>query len=153
MTQKKNYILAVLVFVLSLSCLTFSQSLEDAFNYSGSGLLVQRARLSLTALNISNLTTLEDQSTGLPWQQRYAVVAPDAKGVRITSIEKSKEPFGKYNDAAVPQSNSEGFFSYPNVNLPDEMINLSYTETMFEANVKAFQNTKAAATQFIDMMK
>ena len=138
---------------LSISSVIVPQSLEDAFIISESGMLTQKLRLSLIALNIANLSTYEDQETGLPWQKRYAVLEPDPLGVRVARIEKSKRPFGKYYDPAVPQSNAEGFTAFPNVNLPDEMVVLAYTETLFEANTNAFKATKTMVQQVLDILK
>ena len=109
--------------------------------------------MSYIAENIANLTTLEDQETGLPWQKRFVVLEPDAGGVKVVRIEKSKAPFGKYFDPAVPQSNELGFTAYTNVNLPDEMINLAYTETVFEANVTVFKTAKMMYQNVTDMIK
>jgi flagellar basal-body rod protein FlgC len=131
----------------------FSQSLDDAFKYSLSGVGAQKIRLTLIAQNMANLTTLEDENTGLPWQKRYAVLTPGENGVRVVSVEKSNKPFGKYYDPAVPQSSVDGFVSFPNVNIPDEMVNLAYTEVIFDANITSFRSTKALYQSFIDAMK
>ena len=105
------------------------------------------------AENVANLTTLEDQNTGLPWQKRFVVLEPDPQGVRVVRVGKSTAPFGKYFDPAVPQSNEMGFTAYPNVNLPDEMVNLAYTENIFEANITAYKATKAVYQSVVDMLK
>lgn len=130
-----------------------AQSLDDAFRYSQSGVTAQKIRLTLIAQNMANLTTFEDENTGLPWQKRYAVITPDQDGVRVVSIEKSNKPFGKYFDPAVPQSNADGFVSFPNVNVPDEMVNLAFTEMVFDSNITAFRTTKALYQTFIDTLK
>jgi len=153
--KRKNKLLIILtLFLFSLlPTLANARSLDAAFTYISSGIVVQKMRLTIIAENLANLTTQEDEETGLPWQKRYAVLVPGVDGVRIKSIEKSDEPFGKYYDPAVPQSNAEGFTSYPNVNLPDEMVNLAYTEVMFEANITAFKTTKSIYKNFIDIMR
>ena len=142
--------------ILSLTLLMttcYAQDLNNAFTYSESGMVVQKLRMAILAQNIANLHTLEDKETGLPWQKRYVVLAPDKNGVRATSIEKSKKPFGKYYDPGAPQANADGYYSYPNVNLSDEMMLLSLTEVMFEANSTAFKTTKTLYQNFIDIMK
>ncbi len=143
--------IASLLIVLVLP--TFAQTLEDAYEISFSGIAAQKVRLSLIALNIANATTLEDEETGLPFQKRYAVLAPDPKGVRVVKIERSKRPFGKYYDPSVPQSNVEGFTAYPNINLPDEMVNLAYTEMLMEANTTAFKATKQMITNVLEILR
>jgi len=37
--------------------------------------------------------------------------------------------------------------------LPDEYVDLAFTETMFEANIAAFKTTKTMYQQALDMLK
>ncbi len=131
----------------------WGQGLDDALRFSSTGIMVQKMRLSIIAQNLANLTTLKVEETGLPYQKQYAVVKSSPNGVRVASIEKSTEPFAKYFDGAVPQSDENGFFYYPNVNLPDEMMNMTYTEAIYEANIAAFKTTKALYQSAIDALK
>ena len=117
--------------------------LDDSFMYSSAGIVAQKIRLSTIAQNIANVSTLKVEETGLPYQKQYVVLQPGPKGVRVASIEKSEEPFGKYFDPLVPQSDEYGFWYFPNVNLPDEMAVMSFTETMFEANMATLKTTKS----------
>ena len=149
--MKKRYAISILI--VALSTAINAQTLEDAFIISQTGIIAQKVRVALIAENVANITSIQDEETGLPYQKRYAVLEPDELGVKIVSIEKSKRPFGKYYDPAVPQSNAEGFVSFPNVNLPDEMVTLAYTETMFEANTTAFKATKTMVSNVIEMLK
>jgi len=137
----------------SLSLPIVGQGLDDALRFSSTGIMVQKMRLSIIAQNLANLTTMKVEETGLPYQKQYAVVKSSPNGVRISSVEKSTEPFGKYFDSAVPQSDENGFFYYPNVNLPDEMMNMTYTEAIYEANIAAFKTTKALYQSAIDALK
>jgi flagellar basal-body rod protein FlgC len=141
------------LFLCSISQGIWGQGLDDAMRFSSTGILVQKMRLSIIAQNLANLTTLKVEETGLPYQKQYAVVKSSPNGVRISSIEKSTEPFAKYFDEAVPQSDENGFFYYPNVNLPDEMMNMTYTEAIYEANIAAFKTTKALYQSAIDALK
>jgi flagellar basal-body rod protein FlgC len=152
--KKQHWIIITLIALCTLVPReVVAQSLNDAFDYSLSGVTAQKVRLTLIAQNMANLTTLEDENTGLPWQKRYAVLTPGESGVRVVSIEKSNKPFGKYYDPAVPQSNADGYVAFPNVNIPDEMVNLAYTEMIFDSNITAFRTTKALYQNFVDAMK
>jgi flagellar basal-body rod protein FlgC len=151
--MKKHLLLITVLTLLLISPIVHSQNLDDAFKYSLSGVTAQKVRLTLIAQNMANLTTLEDENTGLPWQKRYAVLTPGENGVRVVSVEKSNKPFGKYYDPSVPQSNADGYVAFPNVNIPDEMVNLAYTEMVFDSNITAFRTTKALYQSFIDAMK
>jgi flagellar basal-body rod protein FlgC len=142
--------LLLLLFMISIAN---AQDLDKAFSYNQSGLMAQKLRLALTVENIANSSTMEDKETGLPWQRRFAVLVPDKNGVKVASVEKSKNPFGKRFDPSDPAANADGYLAYPNINLPDEMFNLSYTEVIFEANATALKTTKSLYQGFIDMMK
>ena len=141
------------VFLCCISQGIWGQGLDDAMRFSATGIMVQKMRLGIIAQNLANLTTFKVEETGLPYQKQYAVVKSSPNGVRISSIEKSTEPFAKYFDPAVPQSDENGFFYYPNVNLPDEMMNMVYTEAIYEANIAAFKTTKALYQSAIDALK
>jgi|GEM_PF-2439238 len=148
----KHIILAG-AFSLVIASVVNGQGLDSALRYSESGIIAQRVRLAVTAKNIANILTLKDESTGLPYQKRYVVLEPTSDGVRVKSIEKSNEPFSRYLDPDTPQSDDDGYLQFPNVNLPDEMTNLNYTESMYEANVTAFKTGKALYQTAIDALK
>ena len=131
----------------------FSQGIDSAFRFNSSGILVQKVRMALIAENVANITTLKVEETGLPYQKKYAVVVSTGDGAKIEKVERSPVPFGKYWDPAVPQSDENGFIYYPNVNLPDEMVNLTYTEAALEANFATFKTTKSLYQSAIDTFK
>ncbi len=146
--------LLVSVFIIStlFSGHLSGQGLDDAFRISASGVLAQKFRLRLIAENIANLITLKTD-TGLPYAKKIAVLQATNKGVRVSEVERSTAPFPKYFDPSLPQADSAGFFFFPNVNLPDEYVDLAFTETMFEANIAAFKTTKTMYQQALDMLK
>jgi flagellar basal-body rod protein FlgC len=131
----------------------YSQSLDDAFDISTSGLLVQKVRLNIIAENLANVSTMRDENTGLPYRKKYVMLQPSNGGVKITGIGLSNEPFLKYFDPAVPGSDENGYFYYPNVDIPGEMVNLSYTEVIYEANITAFKNSKTMYQQAIELLR
>lgn len=139
---------------LFLSLPLFAQSLDDALMINMSGVLAQRMKMTVTAENVANLMTLRDDETGLPYQKKYVVLETNGRqGVKIKSIERSTEPFGRYFDPAVPQADEDGFFYLPNTNMPNEMITLKHTEAIFEANVNAFKLSKAMYQSAIELLK
>lgn len=145
---------SLFIFLLAGVIQTQAQTLDSALDASASGMIAQKIRLGLIAQNVSNVSTFKVEETGLPYQKQYAVLEPYKGGVRVKSIEKSKEPFLAYSDVAVPQADAKsGFEQFPNVSLPDEMINMSYTEVMYEANVTCFKTTKALYQATIDILK
>ncbi|MGE4169401.1 MAG: flagellar basal body rod protein FlgC [Candidatus Margulisiibacteriota bacterium] len=142
----------VLFLLLTLASPLLAQGLDDAFKISMSGIAVQKFRLRLIAENIANVATLKTE-TGLPYQKQYAVLQQHKFGVRVLRVEKSNEPFPMYPDGAVIQADDGGFVHWPNVNLPDEYVDLAFTEAMFEANVTAYKSAKAMYQQTLEILK
>jgi len=142
------------LFLLLFSTAVFSQTIEDAMKINTSGVLAQRIRMTVVAENLANLMTLKDEETGLPYQKKYVVLQTGGfSGVRVAGIERSKEPFGRYFDPAVPQSDEDGYFYLPNTNMPNEMVVLKHSEAMFDANINAFKLSKAMYQTAIEILK
>ncbi len=149
-----GFIYSFFIFSFLFSSLLHAQSLDDALSINMSGVLAQRMKMTVTAENVANLMTLKDEETGLPYQKKYVVLETNGtKGVRVKSIERSNEPFGRYFDPAAPQADEDGFFYLPNTNMPNEMITLKHTEAIFEANVNAFKLSKAMYQSAIELLK
>jgi flagellar basal-body rod protein FlgC len=148
-----NILITTWLFIATLINPCYSQTLGDAFDISASGIVAQKIRLTIIAENVANITTLKDEATGLPYQKQYAVLEPSPKGVRISAVEKSNEPFGKYFDPDLPQADESGYYYHPNVDLPIEMVNLNYTELVYDANISVFKSTKTMYQQAIDILK
>lgn len=145
---------AVFLMVLGIGVPAFSQTIEDAMVINTSGVLAQRLRMTVVAENLANLMTLKDEETGLPYQKKYVVLKTGGfSGVQVAGIERSKEPFGRYFDPAVPQSDEDGYFYFPNTNMPNEMVVLKHSEAMFDANINAFKLSKAMYQTAIEILK
>lgn len=129
------------------------RTLDDAMAINLSGIVTQRLKMTVVAENIANLMTLKDDETGLPYQKKYVSVETGDLGVRVTGVERSTEPFGRYFDPAAPQSDENGYFYIPNVNMPNEMVTIKHTEAMYEANVNAFKLTKTMYQSSIELLK
>lgn len=151
---KTKQFITMIVITLTISTNTlFARSVDDAINSNLTGIIAMNLKMSLIAENIANMNTLKDEETGLPWQKRILSLTPSKEGVRVDGILKSNEPFTKYFDPAVSQSDEYGYTYHPNVNLPNEMVNLKYTEAVLESNVNAFKVSKAMYQTAIDFLK
>ena len=88
-----------------------------------------------------------------PTKKKYLVLEASDIGVKVVDIERSTEPFSRYFDPAAPQSDEDGYFYLPNVNMPNEMVTLKHTEAMYEANINAFKLTKAMYQSTMELLK
>ena len=150
---KQIKLILICIFLFFSFALLYGQSLDTAFDITASGIVAQKIKLNIIAQNIANVSSLKDEATGLPYQKRYVVLRPTEKGVKVESIELSNEPFGKYFDSESPQSDADGFYYFPNVNIPDEMVNMNFTEIIYEANTSAFKSAKAMYQQTLEILK
>jgi len=149
----KRLIISSLMLLASVPLSAQFNTLEDAFQINMTGIISQRMRMTMTAENIANLMTLKDEETGLPYQKKYLVLEASDIGVKVVDIERSTEPFSRYFDPAAPQSDEDGYFYLPNVNMPNEMVTLKHTEAMYEANINAFKLTKAMYQSTMELLK
>lgn len=66
-----------------------------------------------------------------------------AKGVRVSQITESKDPFKMVYEPGHPDANEDGFVQMPNINIVTEMVDMMTASRAYEANVTSVQATKS----------
>ncbi|MBQ1802641.1 flagellar basal body rod protein FlgC [Lachnobacterium bovis] len=136
--------------------------LFQAFNISASGMTAQRFRTDIIAENIANINTTRNENN-VPYRRKIVTfqeksVTPFSEyystsrnklvgnGVKVTSVQEDRttDLVQKY-DPSNPDADENGYVYYPNVNTVTEMTNLIDATRAYEANVTAFQASKAMA--------
>ncbi len=125
---------------------------DDALEFSSSGIMVQKTRLTLQAENVANMSSIKTE-TGMPYRRKFAIVVPHEKGVRVAEIGQSTKPFGKAYDPSNPLSDKSGFAHVPNVSVGEEMIGIAYTRLMHESNVTSFKSSKTMYQQSLEILR
>lgn len=124
----------------------------DSLNVSSSGMLLQKYRLRVIAENIANVSThMTDR--GEPYRKKYVIVVPDEHGVRAAGIMESDAPFGQIMDASHVFADENGVLKTPNFELNDEMVTLSYTNLLYEANTTAFKSSRQMFQNTLELLK
>ncbi len=136
----------------------------DSLNISASGLTSQRLRMDVIADNIANATTTRT-SEGGPYIRKRVVMAPIngrtfwqsplvpygirkgmGQGVRVTSVEKDKNPvrlvYDPQHPDAIKTGPKMGYVEMPNVNVVTEMTDLISASRAYEANVAIINGSK-----------
>ena len=72
-------------------------------------------------------------------------------GVKVTSIVEDQSPFIEVYDPTHPDANEAGYVEMPNVNSVEEMTNLISANRSYEANITAFNATKAMASKALEI--
>jgi flagellar basal-body rod protein FlgC len=153
---KKRIFFFCLLFIGLVVCNKFvfggTGGTDRALKLSTSGILAQKLQLRLSAENIANASTLRT-ANGRPYQKKYAIFMADEKGVRLAAIKKSTAPFKEVYDPANPLADPNGFVYLPNVDVSSEMVQITLTNVLYEANTTAYKSAKSMYQQSLDLLK
>jgi len=133
----------------------------DTLNIAGSGLSAQRLRLQTIASNMANARTTRTDD-GTPYQRRVPVfealtidpfgsdVERNIAQVEVSSVEAIDDYVEVY-DPAHPDANEEGFVSFPDINILEEMVDMMTTSRTYESNLKVVDLTREMAMKAIEL--
>ena len=124
-------------------------SLFAALGASASALDAERARLEVAVSNIANAESTRGPD-GLPYRRRDVLLAPSAiqsfdaalgnvgaVGVKVANIVEDQSSFRKRYEPSHPDADGEGFVSMPNVDVPEEMVDMIGAARAYQANIAA----------------
>src|SRR4051794_14245471 len=96
----------------------------DSLETSATALMAQRVRMDTIAGNVANINVTRDENGQIsPYRRRFVVFATGADrgsskpGVHVHKIELDSSPFRKVFDPGNPDAASDGYVSYPNVDM------------------------------------
>ena len=136
-------------------------SLYNILNVAASGMSAQTVRLNTTASNIANVDSVAS-SVDKTYRARQPIFAVQNKplddsgftyaldgdsgeqgnGVNVLGIVESNAPLQKRYQPDHPAADKEGYVSYPNVNIVEEMANMMSASRSFETNVEVANTAK-----------
>ncbi|MCC7034571.1 MAG: flagellar basal body rod protein FlgC [Acidobacteria bacterium] len=125
-------------------------SLHAAIDASASALNAQRARIEVAVSNIANAESTRGPD-GQPYRRRDIVLASQpaetfaqalgraegAVGVRVAGVIEDTEPFRRRYEPSHPDADAEGFVAIPNVDVPEEMVNMLGAARAYQASLTA----------------
>jgi flagellar basal-body rod protein FlgC len=144
-------------------------SVMNGMNVSASGMTAQRLRMDIISQNIANVNTTRD-ANGNPYRRKVVtfaeknvtpfgdvlmkVAGTTGNGVKVTSIrEDNATELRKVYDPSHPDADEDGYVSYPNVNIVQEMTDLISATRSYEANITAFNASKNMALKGLEVGK
>ncbi len=158
-------------------------NLFSGYDIATSGMNAQRTRINIVSANIANAKTTHSQNGGPYIKQNVtfaeiidnAKVIPDRlamleqkwkklnkgvdvvnyqlKGVKINSINDSKDPSVLRYEPNHPDANKQGYVAYPNINPVVEMVDLIESMRAYDSNVASFKTQKQLDTTTLDILK
>ena len=145
-------------------------SLFQSFDINTSGLTAQRFRMDVISETVANVTTTRTED-GTPYTRKIVTfreknVTPFSKvlsntreaylgnGVKVSKVsEDTESEYVMKYDPSHPDADENGYVSYPNVNIITEMTNMIDASRSYEANLTAFETSKAIALKGLELGK
>jgi len=141
--------------------------LLSSMKISASGLAANRKRMGAISSNIANAQTTRTPEGG-PYRRKEVVygaepsrksfseilegeLGENAKKVHGTEVvSTNRPPIFKY-EPGHPDANEQGYVSYPNINVMEEMANMISTTRSYEANIAALNTAKGMALKALEI--
>jgi len=129
--------------------------LFSAFEISSSGLAAQRARLDAIATNIANAQSTRTAAGG-PFQRKAVVFREvldelQPSGVVASEVLPDPTPGPRVYEPAHPDAGPDGYVQMPNVDVPEEMVDMISATRSYEANVSALTAAKRIALKALEI--
>jgi flagellar basal-body rod protein FlgC len=139
----------------------------DILKINASALKAERTRMEITSSNLANIHTTRTDEGG-PYKKKEVVftttdvsegkgfgrmLTDRVSGVKVDEIKESTRAFEKVHDPGHPDADKEGYVSYPNVNLMEEMTDMIAATRAYEANINAVNTTKQMFLKALEIGK
>jgi flagellar basal-body rod protein FlgC len=138
-------------------------NLFTALDVNASGLTAQRKRVELSSSNLANSQTTRTPEGGAYRRKDVvfqtssfedslgAAMDKGVQGVEVSDIVDDPRPFDRRYEPGHPDADKEGYVSYPNVNVLEEMANLVDAARSYEANIAAIGIVKTMINRTLDI--
>lgn len=136
----------------------------NALKISSSALKAQTIRLNTIASNIANIDTTRTPEGG-PYQKKEVVFQSNGsfadnleqslkgsvQGVDVAAIRSNPAPPRIIYDPSHPDADGEGYVAKPNVNLVEEITDMTSATRAYEANVTVVKSVKRMALKALEI--
>jgi flagellar basal-body rod protein FlgC len=140
-------------------------TLDAAISASASALTAERTRIEVAVSNMANAESTRG-ADGQPYRRRDVVLASEpvesfdavlgrtsAVGVKVTDIVEDQAPFARRYDPSHPDADSNGFVAVPNVDVPEQMIDMVSASRAYQANLAAIGLIRDMINRAFDLGK
>lgn len=140
-------------------------NLSNAISASASALNAQRARMEVAVSNLANAESTHGPD-GQPYRRRNVVLSAspiesfdsalgrtDAVGVKVASVVEDTEAFRRRYEPSHPDADKDGFVSMPNVDVPEEMVDMLSAARAYQANLTAITVIRETIQRALELGK
>lgn len=130
----------------------------SALRIGASGLSAERLRMDTITANISNAQTTRTEDGG-PYVRKVAVFqeaydkAGKYNGVKAVAVEDDDSEFRKVYDPTNADADEEGYVTYPNVNILNEMADMMASTRAYEAIADTIDANKTMYSKALEIGK
>ncbi|HBF08383.1 MAG TPA: flagellar basal body rod protein FlgC [Gammaproteobacteria bacterium] len=150
-------------------------SLLNIFNISGSGLSAQSLRMNTIASNISNAETTASSVDQVYRARKPVFTANDTafsgflsdaqneyggfagaqqmSGVQVAGVVEDQTPLPKRFEPDHPMADEEGYVTYPNVNVVEEMADMISASRAYQMNASMMESGKSMMERLLTVGK
>jgi flagellar basal-body rod protein FlgC len=139
--------------------------LDAAINASASALRAERTRIEVAVSNLANAESTRG-ADGQPYRRRDVVLSSDAgqsfdtvlghataTGVKVAAVVEDQTPFKRRYDPAHPDADANGFVAMPNVDVPEQMVDMVSASRAYQANLSAIGMVNDMIRRAMDLGK
>jgi flagellar basal-body rod protein FlgC len=137
-------------------------TLLSAVNAAASALGVQRARMEVAVSNLANAESTRGPD-GQPYRRREVVLETfdpgnagggvHASSVRVAEVVEDTSEFRRRYEPSHPDADAEGFVAMPNVDVPEEMVDMLGAARAYQANVTAIGLIRDTVQKALELAK
>jgi flagellar basal-body rod protein FlgC len=140
-------------------------TLGDAITASASALAVERTRIEVAVSNMANAESTKSADGG-PYRRRDVVLSSDpinsfdralgqatATGVKVAAIVQDDQGFRRRYEPSHPDADAEGFVMLPNVDAPQEMVDMLGAARAYQANLTAIGLIREMVAKALELGK
>ena len=120
-----------------------------------SGLRAQGKNIELISSNISHVQST-DGGDGQPYRRVEAIFKTNTDGLGGVSIDEIAPDMSNFHhilNPGHPDADEQGYVMMPNVNLPIEMMNLTFATRMYQANAAILKRYQAMVETTLELLK
>jgi flagellar basal-body rod protein FlgC len=134
-------------------------SLFNVFNIAASALTAQSQRLNVVASNLANAESATSANGG-PYRAKQVVFQAiplsgaglnQGAAVVVREVVEDPSPLRRVYDPRHPAADRDGYVTYPNVNVVDEMVNMISASRSYQNNVDVMNTAKTMMLKLLTL--
>lgn len=138
-----------------------------AIDVGASALKAERTHLNVISMNLANAKTTRTVDGG-PYRRKEVIfketevqspfskamnsaLDQEVKGVRVESVQNDRRALKQVYEPGHPDANEDGYVSYPDINVVEEMTNMLSAMRAYEANVSTITTSKSMFSKALEI--